>query len=80
MHVARYDVHLLQTTVVTFGGTYLQVEGAVAEDGRTPSVWDIFTHYGTCQNHDVAYFQLPILLFCYQKKENYFMKYVRDHA
>nr|DAD33290.1 TPA_asm: hypothetical protein HUJ06_012141 [Nelumbo nucifera] len=24
----------------------MQAEGAVAEDGRAPSIWDIFTHQG----------------------------------
>uniref|UniRef100_A0A0A9DSC1 BGLU11 n=1 Tax=Arundo donax TaxID=35708 RepID=A0A0A9DSC1_ARUDO len=26
-----------------------QWEGAAAEDGRTPSIWDTFAHAGTCQ-------------------------------
>ncbi|RZC80918.1 hypothetical protein C5167_043508 [Papaver somniferum] len=28
------------------GTSAYQVEGAVAKDGRKPSVWDIFTHEG----------------------------------
>lgn len=25
---------------------FFQIEGAVAEDGRKPSIWDTFTHSG----------------------------------
>eukprot|EP00879_Flechtneria_rotunda_P012131 GHRR01012669.1.p1 GENE.GHRR01012669.1~~GHRR01012669.1.p1 ORF type:complete len:113 (+),score=35.23 GHRR01012669.1:546-884(+) len=31
-----------------------QVEGAWNEDGRTPSVWDVFAHAGNIKNNDTG--------------------------
>ncbi|XP_058083753.1 beta-glucosidase 22-like isoform X4 [Magnolia sinica] len=36
------------------GTSAFQVEGAVAEDGRTPSVWDTFTHEGKMVDNSTA--------------------------
>ncbi|KAJ4968327.1 hypothetical protein NE237_015028 [Protea cynaroides] len=33
------------------GSSAYQVEGAAFEDGRTPSVWDTFSHSGRCKTH-----------------------------
>ncbi|KAF9606161.1 hypothetical protein IFM89_023254 [Coptis chinensis] len=39
------------------GTSAYQIEGAVAEDGRTPSIWDVYTHKGYMpdkSNADIA--------------------------
>ncbi|GIF13080.1 glycosyl hydrolase family 1 [Actinoplanes teichomyceticus] len=39
-----------------------QIEGAVAEDGRTPSIWDTFSHTVVGEHGDVAcdhYHRMP---------------------
>ncbi|XP_058083767.1 beta-glucosidase 22-like isoform X3 [Magnolia sinica] len=40
--------------VLGAGTSAFQVEGAVAEDGRPPSVWDTFTHAGKMQDKSTA--------------------------
>lgn len=38
-----------------------QVEGAWNEDGRTPSVWDTFSHAGFIKNNDTGESWAPVL-------------------
>ncbi|OEL29198.1 hypothetical protein BAE44_0009786 [Dichanthelium oligosanthes] len=44
------------------GSSAFQVEGAAAENGRRPSIWDTFTHEGIQPHATIYHFDLPQVL------------------